>query len=107
MLHMIGEMAQALRRRRRDELASAPTVDELVALGYDRGVSTAALRHLDAERAAGNLDCYRAAYGHGWNVWLPTRLAPETGGRRIELGDWVHLWIIGALPTGAGEGGDA
>lgn len=98
------------RGRRLAKLPTTPTLDDLLPLGYHRGVCVAALRHLEAERAAGNLDYYRQPFGaRAWNVWLPARICPETGGRRMELGDWCHDFIMGTLPTQTtgGEGGAA
>ncbi len=109
---LVALLALARRRvaRRSRELPEAPTVDELVELGYDRGVATAALRHLAAERAAGRMRCYTylgRGGGWSWYVTLETvRATAKPSDYRWDLGDWVSAWIRGTLPVGS-EGGAA
>jgi len=99
----------ARRRRRLALLPDKPTVEELRELGYERGVCVAALRHLEEAKARGDLYYYRPAHADYWNVWLNHAIDPQSGDRgvRLTLGDWVHMFIVGTLPTQAQAGGAA
>ncbi len=99
-------IAAARRNARARELPTAPTVDDLTALGYDRGVATAALRHLEAEKAAGRMRYYTyLGRGGSWG-WYVTRETVQATAKpseyRVDLGDWVHMFIMGTLPEAGG-----
>jgi len=55
--------------------------------------AAAALVALQGEMDAERCDIYRAAGSRRWNVWIPTRLAPSTGGRRETLEEWAQRWV--------------
>ncbi len=89
----------AAMRRRREVLPTAPTIEDLTALGYERGVAIAALRHLEAEKAAGRMRYYTYLGRDGsWGWYVTRETVPATAKPseyRLELGDWVAGWIVG------------
>lgn len=87
-----------------------PTVNELIELGFDREVATAAISHLEAECAAGRMRCYRKpVHREGWYVTLENvRADAKPSEYRMELSNWVSAWVWGTLPVPAnGKGGAA
>jgi len=83
---MLHRISRGLRGHRDPVEAPTPLPSDLPELDPETAAEAlAALQvEIDHERAG----IYRAAGSRRWNVWIPTRLAPETGGRRETVAEW-------------------
>lgn len=79
--------------------ADAPNAQEVMALGYDFGVATAALAHLFEQEQCGTLDYYRATLTGTWLVTIEAYQDRNPSEYRITLSEYMRAFVAGTLPT--------